>query len=348
MKKIIFVCTGNTCRSPMAMFLFNKIAKEAAEQTWSVRTLQRNISSQYYHRLLKSQNKELVESEMKTLTIGDTTYEIVDETAREQAAAAVKTINGNEPDENGNVEVESGSVGDFGQYGLGETANIVEIPSDYALGDLKKSGWYTVRLSYGTVDFGDGYTANKFLLRVETGESEQYTSVTKQTAIFASYPGAEEYFRYCKNGYDWTAWQSAKASGGGVSRVLLWENADTSSEFPSQTIQLNDLPYYDAIEVVYTGGGYPGGYGRCYLSSGVLPKITDAMDTYYYTDGYALHSVADAYYPDVWRYFRPFTWAGAQVTFSDCTAVGTYGDSETDNYYNIPARIYGIKGVESL
>ena len=28
MKKIIFVCTGNTCRSPMAMFLFNKIAKE--------------------------------------------------------------------------------------------------------------------------------------------------------------------------------------------------------------------------------------------------------------------------------------------------------------------------------
>ena len=44
--------------------------KEAAEQTWSVRTLQRNISSQYYHRLLKSQNKELVESEMKTLTNG--------------------------------------------------------------------------------------------------------------------------------------------------------------------------------------------------------------------------------------------------------------------------------------
>lgn len=28
MKKILFVCTGNTCRSPMAMFLFNKIVKE--------------------------------------------------------------------------------------------------------------------------------------------------------------------------------------------------------------------------------------------------------------------------------------------------------------------------------
>ena len=42
--------------------------KEAAEQTWSVRTLQRNISSQYYYRMLGTQKKELVESEMKELT----------------------------------------------------------------------------------------------------------------------------------------------------------------------------------------------------------------------------------------------------------------------------------------
>lgn len=43
-------------------------AKEAMEQTWSVRTLQRNISSQYYFRILKSQKKDLVENEMKELT----------------------------------------------------------------------------------------------------------------------------------------------------------------------------------------------------------------------------------------------------------------------------------------
>lgn len=43
-------------------------AKEAAEQTWSVRTLQRNISSQYYYRMLKSQSKDPVEQEMKKLT----------------------------------------------------------------------------------------------------------------------------------------------------------------------------------------------------------------------------------------------------------------------------------------
>lgn len=39
--------------------------KEAVEQTWSVRTLQRNISSQYYYRLLKSQIKEPVIKEME-------------------------------------------------------------------------------------------------------------------------------------------------------------------------------------------------------------------------------------------------------------------------------------------
>ena len=33
--------------------------KEAAEQAWSVRTLQRNISSQYYYRMLGTQKKEL-------------------------------------------------------------------------------------------------------------------------------------------------------------------------------------------------------------------------------------------------------------------------------------------------
>ena len=42
--------------------------KEAIDQTWSVRTLQRNISSQYYYRLLKSQVKEPVIKEMKEKT----------------------------------------------------------------------------------------------------------------------------------------------------------------------------------------------------------------------------------------------------------------------------------------
>ena len=43
-------------------------AKEAAVETWSVRTLQRNISSQYYYRLLQTQKKELVKQEMMEKT----------------------------------------------------------------------------------------------------------------------------------------------------------------------------------------------------------------------------------------------------------------------------------------
>ena len=42
--------------------------QEALNQTWAVRTLKRNIETQYYFRLLSSQNKSNVENEMKQLT----------------------------------------------------------------------------------------------------------------------------------------------------------------------------------------------------------------------------------------------------------------------------------------
>ena len=42
--------------------------KEASEQMWSYRTLDRNISSQYYYRLLQSQNKQSVKDEMIRIT----------------------------------------------------------------------------------------------------------------------------------------------------------------------------------------------------------------------------------------------------------------------------------------
>ena len=51
----------------------NWYENEASNETWSVRTLQRNISSQYYHRMLLSQHKELVHEEMieKTSSLQD-------------------------------------------------------------------------------------------------------------------------------------------------------------------------------------------------------------------------------------------------------------------------------------
>ena len=42
--------------------------QEAAQQTWSVRTLQRNISSQYYYRMLKTQKQAPAEQEMQEKT----------------------------------------------------------------------------------------------------------------------------------------------------------------------------------------------------------------------------------------------------------------------------------------
>ena len=42
--------------------------QEASKDMWSVRTLHRNISSQYYYRLLQSQAKDMVRDEMKQIT----------------------------------------------------------------------------------------------------------------------------------------------------------------------------------------------------------------------------------------------------------------------------------------
>ena len=43
-------------------------AKEAAQQAWAVRTLQRNVSSQYYYRMVLTPDPKAVESEMRSLT----------------------------------------------------------------------------------------------------------------------------------------------------------------------------------------------------------------------------------------------------------------------------------------
>ena len=47
--------------------------QEAANEAWGTRTLQRNVSSQYYHRMLQSHHKELVRQEMieKTTPLQD-------------------------------------------------------------------------------------------------------------------------------------------------------------------------------------------------------------------------------------------------------------------------------------
>ena len=46
----------------------NWYLREAINEMWSVRTLDRNIASQYYYRLLQSQNKQMVKEEMTQMT----------------------------------------------------------------------------------------------------------------------------------------------------------------------------------------------------------------------------------------------------------------------------------------
>lgn len=54
-------------------------AKEACEQMWSVRTLDRNVATQYYERLLISPKKEAVVEEMKrkTASFKDSKFELI-------------------------------------------------------------------------------------------------------------------------------------------------------------------------------------------------------------------------------------------------------------------------------
>jgi predicted nuclease of restriction endonuclease-like (RecB) superfamily len=57
---------------------------EASENNWSVRTLDRNISTLYYQRLLSSQNKDIVQAEMreKTAEFQNDKFEFIKNPAR--------------------------------------------------------------------------------------------------------------------------------------------------------------------------------------------------------------------------------------------------------------------------
>lgn len=57
----------------------NWYMNECANESWAVKTLQRNVSTQYYYRLLASDNKSIVKNEMqeKTATFQNDTLEFI-------------------------------------------------------------------------------------------------------------------------------------------------------------------------------------------------------------------------------------------------------------------------------
>lgn len=156
-------------------------------------------------------------------------------------------------------------------------------------------------------------------------------------AVTANYDGSEEVTVQIPEG----------GGGGGLTRTLLWENADVFSEFAGQTITLDALQDCDAIEILFYTSTYQGGYGPCYLSSGVLPKLTNPdLQSDYYDWGYILQSAADFYSTAAVPSYRLVQWEeDTQITFGDCTRISS-GRPENKNYANVPVYIYGIKGVQ--
>ena len=57
MRRLLFGSTEDKCCFECGMMI-----------PWSARTLDRNIASQYYYRLLQSQNKQVVKDEMEQIT----------------------------------------------------------------------------------------------------------------------------------------------------------------------------------------------------------------------------------------------------------------------------------------
>lgn len=104
----------------------------------------------------------MADKEMKTLQFPGSTdvYHVVDEEAREAASSAVKTVNGQAPDETGNVQVAAGVGGTTDYNSLANRPSIggVTLTGDKTLDDLG-----AVKVAQGTE------AANKFLGTDENG-----------------------------------------------------------------------------------------------------------------------------------------------------------------------------------
>ena len=131
---------------------------------------------------------------------------------------------------------------------------------------------------------------------------------------------------------------------GATSKTLIWENADEYSSFAEQTIQLDGLSNYDAIEVLYSNGLHYPGYGTSVFTSGVLPNYTKETGNPYNT-GYVLF--ADMGFEDMDKKprYRIFEWVDNQINFDAAYCMASTGEYAKDNNKCIPLRIYGIKGV---
>ena len=124
------------------------------------------------------------------------------------------------------------------------------------------------------------------------------------------------------------------ASGTGIEkRILLWTNANPTSNFAAQTISL-DLSGYDAVEIICR-------YSR--TDDARMRYICDvggsaSMYWFYYTG-------TDGKYTGV-RSRNEVSVSTTGVTFYTCSGKpGNSSTSTTNDGYIIPVKIYGIRGL---
>jgi len=108
---------------------------------------------------------------------------------------------------------------------------------------------------------------------------------------------------------------------------LLWTNPNPTSDFAGQTLSL-DLTNYAMVLVLSNANRTDDKYVSCtstFVVKGVKAKLLNYEKRFE---------------------FRTLNATNSSIVFSDNTNISTYnGSATTDNGWNIPYKIYGIKGV---
>ena len=132
-----------------------------------------------------------------------------------------------------------------------------------------------------------------------------------------------------KGGTNATTSEEALANLGGISKTLLWENANPHSTFTEQSIPL-DLSQYDKIQIDFK---------QLYNNSSTHDSIELNIDEDFCTS--YIFAGENNYISGAYREGQT---NNEKVTFLHAWIATVYGKSSV-NSYCIPLRIYGIKGV---
>lgn len=116
---------------------------------------------------------------------------------------------------------------------------------------------------------------------------------------------------------------SGGGSAGGITMTLLWTNPSPTSSFAAQTVPL-DLSSYDMVMVFCRQSTSDGT-----LTSQMGPKSTDIRVINMYNN----------------RFVRTYSWTDTGVAIGSALRANYNASLSTDNAYQIPMYIYGIKGI---